>query len=122
MEETGGKRKPGKWGTMTDEQYQKLSTLGFRFATNSRPDFDTRFAQLLKYKAAFHDTKVPISYSSTTGGPPNLGQWVAYLKKQHRRKVLDPVRVAQLDSIDFDWKWGLKNDAAADGSSNNQKN
>jgi hypothetical protein len=39
---TTGTRKPNKWGIMTDEQLEKLSTLSFRFMTASRPELDTR--------------------------------------------------------------------------------
>lgn len=49
---------------------------------------------------------------------PGLGQWVKYLKKQHRLNLLDPSRVTMLNGIDFDWKWGRKEGEGDDNNNN----
>jgi hypothetical protein len=84
--------------THCSEQMVRLTSLGFRLE-NTHVDFETRFMQILEWKAIHAHTRVPISYT----GHGNLGRWVKKTKELYHTGKLAPDRIARLEKIAFDF-------------------
>lgn len=84
---------------MTDEQVQKLNSLGsFRWEKGKRKNalFEARCTELATYAAANGgNTRAPC-------GTP-LGDWLSKMRSEYRAKKLAPEQIAKLNSINMDW-------------------
>ena len=63
----------GKPSSLDTDRIQKLEQLDFAWNVRNRPEWNTRYEQLLEYKKKFGDTKVPQHYKDIKG----LGKWVS---------------------------------------------
>jgi endogenous inhibitor of DNA gyrase (YacG/DUF329 family) len=85
---------------MSDEREAKLNSIGFFWnIISSTVDWDMRFRQLLEYKQAVGDCKVPYKF----GGNPQLGHWVQTQRRANTNKTLTNERLERLNSIGFYW-------------------
>ncbi|WP_084725524.1 DEAD/DEAH box helicase [Streptacidiphilus melanogenes] len=66
-----------------------------------REEFRRGLAELLVYKAAFGDVKVPYAHKAPSGHP--LGVWVADQRRYKAAGVLDEERVSLLEEQGFVW-------------------
>jgi hypothetical protein len=86
-----------------DEREAQPDSIGFDWGKeHSGSQFDKwgqRFQQLVNYKEAHGDCKVPARYSVD----PPLASWVNVQRAKKRKATLSDERKAQLESIGFDW-------------------
>lgn len=67
--------------------------------------FTQRLDALRAYTARTGTSDVPLAHIETTsGGPVNLGQWVAYQKARYRNGQLPAERVAPFEQLPG-WNW-----------------
>ncbi|MGK4586122.1 Helicase associated domain protein [Kitasatospora sp. HPMI-4] len=66
-----------------------------------RAEFRRGLEELLAYKAAFGDVKVPYAYRAPSGH--RLGVWVADQRRYKAADILDPERVKELDALGMIW-------------------
>lgn len=103
---------------MTNERLEKLARIGFTFQVRNRPEWDTRYAELLEYKEKYGNCRVPQNYKENKA----LGRWVAKQREQHRRlrrghhSHLTPYRVEKLETIGFIWSIRSAADDDSDAS------
>ena len=83
--------------SLAQDRIDRLSGIGFKWSL--KECWDTRFQELLKYKAKHGDCDV-----STKKG--KLGQWVGHQRSTYKTDSLAQGRIDRLDSIGF--KWSLK--------------
>ena len=96
----------GDHSTLSDERERKLESVGFLWSAQQAL-WETRFMQLLEYKAQFGNCNVP-SRSQTH---PKLCVWVKSQRRQYKlRQVgsseasITPERIRRLNDIGFVWK------------------
>lgn len=95
----------GQSSQMTDARQHQLELLGFVWHVRNRPEWEVRFAELVEYKAAHGDCRVPQHYKPNR----SLGKWVAKQREQYKLRLkgqhsfLTPYREEKLNSIGFSW-------------------
>ena len=95
----------GQSTQMTEARQAKLDALGFVWHVRNRPEWEVRFAELVEYKAAHGDCKVPQHYKPNR----SLGKWVAKQREQYKLRLkglhsfLTPYREEKLNAIGFSW-------------------
>jgi Helicase associated domain len=95
----------GQSSQMTDARQHQLEQLGFVWHVRNRPEWEVRFTELVEYKAANGDCKVPQHYKPNR----SLGKWVAKQREQYKLRLkgqhsfLTPYREEKLNSIGFSW-------------------
>jgi Helicase associated domain len=95
----------GQASQMTEARQRQLEELGFVWHVRNRPEWEVRFAELVEYKAAQGDCKVPQHYKPNR----SLGKWVAKQREQYKLRLkgqhsfLTPYREEKLNSIGFSW-------------------
>lgn len=82
------------------DKIQQLDEIGFVWDL-AETQWDTRFEELLAYRAVHGSVNVP------TQPPTTLGAWVNTQRMNHRKGELSTERVRRLDEIAF--RWDLKN-------------
>jgi hypothetical protein len=75
----------------------KLNSIGFVWMVRSRADWNVRFQQLLEYKEAVGNCRVPREFRPN----PELGRWVAAQRRANRNQTLTKERLEKLNSIGF---------------------
>ena len=90
--------KAGRTSEISDEQVNKLASIGFSFSLQD--DFETRYKHLMEYKKEFGHTKVPVFYT----GYNNLGRWAKRMRDGIRNNEpwMDESRRARLLGVEFD--------------------
>ena len=90
---------------MTDERYERLSSIGFCWDHRDSV-WSTRLEQLRQYKAQHGDCLVPAEYSHN----PKLGRWVKQQRKEYKKycqgkpSQINEFRIAALEAIGFSWQ------------------
>jgi hypothetical protein len=83
---------------LTKERLEKLNSIGFDWG-EQQCDWDERFRQLMEYKEAIGDCRVPRTFSQN----PQLGHWVQNQRQANKDQKLTKERLENLKSIGFDW-------------------
>ena len=84
---------------LEQDRIDRLSSVDLKWAlTEAAPTvpWETRFKELVQYKARHGDCSVPQSHGQ-------LGRWVDTQRRQYKKDKLSQNRVDRLDSIGFDW-------------------
>lgn len=92
-------------GLLTDEQTQKLESIGMRWASTRDVAWEKYYAAAKAYYEAHGDLMVSISEKNYQG--VNLGAWIAnlrtYYKSGIRTAYLTPERIKALETIGMVW-------------------
>ena len=92
-------RQRKKRGSLTEEQIHELTGLGFQFDPKSAV-WETRFAELKRFKALEGHCRVPATYEPN----PALGHWVSMQRRRRfRRNTLSREQVQRLTDLGFVW-------------------
>jgi hypothetical protein len=89
------KWKRGEPSTLNETKIALLNEIDFVWDKNQRI-WDTRFAELVKFKHEFGHVNVPMKYKT-------LGQWVTKHRKAYRAGTLEQHRIDQLNMVGFTW-------------------
>eukprot|EP00539_Tryblionella_compressa_P005631 CAMPEP_0178762858 /NCGR_PEP_ID=MMETSP0744-20121128/16788_1 /TAXON_ID=913974 /ORGANISM="Nitzschia punctata, Strain CCMP561" /LENGTH=408 /DNA_ID=CAMNT_0020417607 /DNA_START=142 /DNA_END=1368 /DNA_ORIENTATION=- len=95
----------GKNTPLTKQRKEMLDELGFQWRVRNRPEWSSKYQELLEYKSKHGDTRVPQHYSENKA----LGKWVAKQREQYKllkkgkHSFLTPDRLEKLNSIGFVW-------------------
>jgi len=87
-----------KKNKLTDERYQCLNEIGFRWSIQYLT-WEEQFENLKKYEEVHGDCNVPIGYLAD----PHLGGWVQYQRTKHKNGKLADDRRERLNEIGFFW-------------------
>ena len=108
---------PGKWvknsanttwhmaGSLAQGRIDQLGNIGFKWAMKEGSPmvpWDTRFNELIQYKAEHGDCNVPARQGQ-------LGNWVSKQRYEYKQRQLSKARQDRLESIGFEFS--LKSDA-----------
>ena len=92
-------RQRKKRGSLTEEQIHELTELGFQFDPKSAL-WETRFAELERFKALEGHCRVPAAYEPN----PALGHWVSMQRRRRfRYSTLSREQVQRLTDLGFVW-------------------
>ena len=89
--------------SLTEEQVQKLSDIGFDFsAVNRDKSFDDRIKDLVAFKEEYGHCRVPQKINKS------LQTWCAKVRKDYdlpldERSILNEERIKQLEDLGFEW-------------------
>ena len=86
-------------GSIEQDRIDRLSSIGFKWALKegvSTVPWQTRFNELVQYKAKYGDCNVPRSQ-----GP--LGRWVHNQRDSYREVKLAQDRIDRLNGVGFGW-------------------
>eukprot|EP00534_Pseudo-nitzschia_fraudulenta_P012814 CAMPEP_0201219670 /NCGR_PEP_ID=MMETSP0851-20130426/191195_1 /ASSEMBLY_ACC=CAM_ASM_000631 /TAXON_ID=183588 /ORGANISM="Pseudo-nitzschia fraudulenta, Strain WWA7" /LENGTH=434 /DNA_ID=CAMNT_0047509361 /DNA_START=30 /DNA_END=1334 /DNA_ORIENTATION=+ len=95
----------GKPTPLTKQRKELLDEIGFQFRIRNRPEWSSKYEELLTYKEKNGDTRVPQHYKANKA----LGKWVAKQREQYKlhkkgkHSFLTPDRLEKLNSIGFVW-------------------
>ena len=91
-------RQQYKKGKLSQDRVDRLNIIGFKWALNPGPKggSETRFDELVQYKAKNGDYNVPRSHGK-------LGPWVYTQRRRYKKNELSQDRIDRLNSIGFDW-------------------
>ena len=81
-------------GSLAQDRIERLSGIGFKWGP--RVPWETRFDELVRYKAKHGDCNVP-----QRQGP--LGTWVNYQRFDYKKSKLSQDRIDSLNGIGFEW-------------------
>ena len=70
----------GKPTPLTKARKDALDGIGFQWRIRNRPEWGSKFEELVNYKAKHGDTRVPQHYAENRA----LGKWVAKQREQHK--------------------------------------
>mmetsp|Transcript_54429 Transcript_54429/g.80794 ORF Transcript_54429/g.80794 Transcript_54429/m.80794 type:complete len:383 (-) Transcript_54429:390-1538(-) len=90
---------------LTQDHVDRLNSIGFTWLCRIRSDWDSKYRELLEYKAEFGNCCVPQHYQRNK----HLGKWVAKQREQYsllmrgKHSLLTPERLDILNSVDFVW-------------------
>jgi hypothetical protein len=70
----------GKPTPLTKQRKDLLDDIGFQWRVRNRPEWQSKFSELEKYKEKHGDTRVPQHYSENRA----LGKWVAKQREQFK--------------------------------------
>lgn len=103
------KLEDGKTSALTDERLERLESIGFDWAKRKgQVGWDTKYEELLQYKAKFGNCHVPTKFKENTA----LGRWVSQQRAEYKKfckgekSSLTTERIIRLNSIGFAW-WFL---------------
>jgi len=95
----------GRPTPLTKQRKELLDEIGFQFRIRNRPEWSSKYEELLTYKGKNGDTRVPQHFKANKA----LGKWVAKqreqfkLHKKGKHSFLTPDRLEKLNSIGFVW-------------------
>jgi hypothetical protein len=85
-------------GRLEPERAAKLTELGFDWNPHTTV-WETRFAELKRYKERFGDCNVPRQWTEN----PRLGTWVGTQRNLKKEGELDLERIKRLQDLGFEW-------------------
>ena len=88
-----------KAGSLAKDRTDRLISIGFKWAlkeTSPKVPWETRFDELVQYKAKHGDCKVPRSQGQ-------LGEWVDTQRYRYTKSKLAQDRIDRLNNIGFKW-------------------
>ena len=94
-----------KRSKLSQDRVEKLENIGFKwdkYESELNSQFESNFDDLLKYRETFGHTKVPPGHKTKNG--KDLGTWVMFMRKYHKKGRLSKDRIERLNSIGFEWK------------------
>lgn len=92
-----------KRGKLSGDQEKKLNSAGFIWqAGTAQTPWETRYNQLLEFRAAHGHCDVPVRNPDN----PSLGMWVARQRIQKKRGMLSAKEEKALTGISFNWQAG----------------
>lgn len=112
----------GRPTPLTKQRKELLDEIGFQFRIRNRPEWSSKYEELLSYKEKNGDTRVPQHYKVNKA----LGKWVAKqreqfkLHKKRKHSFLTPDRLEKLNSIGF--AWSVRGESSSASSSATEKN
>mmetsp|Transcript_61472 Transcript_61472/g.150445 ORF Transcript_61472/g.150445 Transcript_61472/m.150445 type:complete len:320 (+) Transcript_61472:272-1231(+) len=95
----------GKPTPLSRQRKEMLDSLGFAWRVRNRPEWTSKYAELVAYKEQHGDTKVPQHFPENKA----LGKWVAKQREQYKLKqkgkhsFLTADREEKLNTIGFVW-------------------
>jgi len=95
----------GRPTPLTKQRKELLDEIGFQFRIRNRPEWSSKYEELLTYKESNGDTRVPQHYKENKA----LGKWVAKQREQYKlhkkgkHSFLTPDRLEKLNIIGFVW-------------------
>jgi len=95
----------GRPTPLTKQRKELLDEIGFQFRIRNRPEWSSKYDELLAYKEKHGDTRVPQHFKTNKA----LGKWVAKQREQYKlhkkgkHSFLTPDRLEKLNSIGFVW-------------------
>ncbi|GFH61992.1 hypothetical protein CTEN210_18468 [Chaetoceros tenuissimus] len=99
------KMSEGAHSSMTDEQVEKLESIGFVWVLRSKDTWNERYEQLKEFKTEHGHCNVPQHYESNKA----LGKWVSAQRQEYNlmskglKSSMTDERVAKLESLGFLW-------------------
>lgn len=94
-------RRQHKEGFLKPEYYSALSSIGFRFVIRTDVgSWEDRLNEAKEFILEFGHCDVPRGYKKY----PKLGGFVNAVRVQHNNGTLSPVKLASLNSINFNWE------------------
>jgi len=94
----GNQRSRRRQGKLRKERIVRLDEIGFIWDTLDAT-WEEMYAALVKFKNKHRHCNVPYKWKENS----TLAQWVATRRSEYRRNVLAQDKVAQLESIGFEW-------------------
>lgn len=92
-------------GYLSDEQIEKLDTIGMRWETKKDCSWNKYFTELLKYYDKHGDIDVPHRYKTDSGVA--LGSWISKVRLMYnsgiQKTVLTPERISALNDLGMIW-------------------
>lgn len=95
----------GRPTPLTKQRKELLDAVGFQFRIRNRPEWSSKYDELVEYKEKNGDTRVPQHFKANKA----LGKWVAKQREQYKlykkgkHSFLTPDRLEKLTSIGFAW-------------------
>jgi len=95
----------GRPTPLTKQRKELLDEIGFQFRIRNRPEWGSKYDELLEYKEKHNDTRVPQHFKENKA----LGKWVAKQREQYKlhkkgkHSFLTPDRLEKLNTIGFVW-------------------
>eukprot|EP00535_Pseudo-nitzschia_heimii_P009626 CAMPEP_0197192634 /NCGR_PEP_ID=MMETSP1423-20130617/25375_1 /TAXON_ID=476441 /ORGANISM="Pseudo-nitzschia heimii, Strain UNC1101" /LENGTH=273 /DNA_ID=CAMNT_0042645557 /DNA_START=1 /DNA_END=819 /DNA_ORIENTATION=+ len=95
----------GRPTPLTKQRKELLDEIGFQFRIRNRPEWSSKYEELLAYKKKNGDTRVPQHFRENKA----LGKWVAKQREQYKlhkkgkHSFLTPDRLEKLNVIGFVW-------------------
>ena len=94
---------------LTLHRIEKLESIGFEWSLVKVTPWETRYQQLVEFKAQVGHTRVPRAYAAN----PKLGEWVHQQRCAHNRfdkrsGGLAPDKLAKLNDIGFEFRVAVK--------------
>ena len=84
-------------GSLLQDRIDRLTSIGFKWSLKGKKTpWETRYNELVRYKARHGDCKVPRSQGQ-------LGEWVDKQRQQYKKGKLSLDRIDRLNNIGFDW-------------------
>ena len=85
-------------GSLSQDGIDRLNSIGFKWSLKGkRTPWETRFNELVQYKAKHGDCNVPVMSQG------QLGYWVDTQRKLYRKDKLSQERIDCLSGIGFNW-------------------
>jgi len=109
----------GRPTPLTKQRKELLDAIGFQFRIRNRPEWSSKYDELLQYKEKHGDTRVPQHFKENKA----LGKWVAKQREQYKlhkkgkHSFLTPDRLEKLNSIGF--VWSVRGETSASPSDKN---
>jgi len=114
----------GRPTPLTKQRKELLDEIGFQFRIRNRPEWSSKYEEILSYKEKNGDTRVPQHYKVNKA----LGKWVAKqreqfkLHKKGRHSFLTPDRLEKLNSIGFVWSVRGESSSTSSTTEKNETN
>ena len=89
-------RRVYKKGKLSQDRIDRLLTIGFKWALIEAVPWETRYNELVRYKAKHGDCNVPFSQGK-------LGMWVKHQRAVYKADSLAQDRTDRLNGIGFNW-------------------
>jgi hypothetical protein len=104
-------RSEGKNSSLNDVRLRRLQDAGFKWAKRKgQASWDTKFNELLAYRAEHGNCHVPTKYRENTA----LGRWVSTQRAEYKKysegdakTSMNDEKVRRLESIGFAWFMAL---------------
>lgn len=99
---------PGRRGTLTDAQIERLNELGMRWKSQKELVWDKGFNEAQTYYTEYGTFDTPFAYVSPSGF--KLGIWASKCREKYVKGTLSSEQIEQLESINIVWSKSRKND------------
>lgn len=109
----------GMHAAITRERIQLLNGIGFKWQmVPTKLSWDERFAQLKKYHETFGNVNVP-QKNNPDKFPDGLGEYVLWMRRQHKGGRLEQAKIDALESLGFQWSLRTRRNTKETAASTN---